>query len=284
MWGSLASPPAPHSALRAPPRDLRRIGNAPQGGEARVPQGQPALGAPEALSRASSGHRCQVKSKGPHQPRQTFGLQPDRTSGRMGTKAPVGTPGSQDTFVAAAVRGPGVDGREEGLGSARSRVPGSAELHRSRCLLTSKGLRGCTHAGGRGAPARGAGLHPAPTLQGSSWASTWPPPAWGLPGPPPGPHPPGVFLGTRGGPRDRGAGCAEARGCPDRGWGALVTCSFVQQRALPLQGGSWDRGVVRRAEATQGASPVWVGTVGPGGGPEGLPGVGGGKPAGSPGT
>ena len=78
--GQPCLPSRPNSVLRAaPPRDLR-IGNAPQGGELRVPPGQPTLGDPEALSRASCGHRCQVKSKGPHQPHQTFGRQPDGTS------------------------------------------------------------------------------------------------------------------------------------------------------------------------------------------------------------
>ena len=123
-----------------------------------------------------------------------------------GHQGPYRNPGVTGTFVAAAVRGPGVDGGEEGLGSACSRVPGSAELHGNWCPLTSKGLRGCTHAGSgepppgeqastRPPPARGAGLHPAPTSLGSSWASTPVPTRQGS-GPPPGPHPPGVFLGT----------------------------------------------------------------------------------------
>lgn len=53
-------------------------------------------------------------------------------------------------------------------------------------------------------------------------------------------------------------------------WGALISCSFVQQKAPPRQWGSWDRGVVRRVEATQRASPVWVGTAGPSGRPRGT--------------
>ena len=57
---------------------------------------------------------------------------------------------------------------------------------------------------------------------------------------------------------------------PRQVWGALISCSFVQQRALPRQWGSWNRGMVRRVEATQRASPVWVGTADPSGRPRGT--------------
>lgn len=74
-----------------------------------------------------------------------------------------------------------------------------------------------------------------------------------------------------------GPGCVEVRGCPDSSGGGahhLLICSPKG----PGQGGgrpgpwrgSQDRGTVRRKEVTQRVSPTWVGTSGPGGGPEGL--------------
>lgn len=65
VGGSLASPPAPTVFSEYPPPDLR-IGNAPKVESRGCPRDSLPWRDREALSRASCGHRCQVKSKGPH--------------------------------------------------------------------------------------------------------------------------------------------------------------------------------------------------------------------------